>query len=110
MGKITEISFDNLAVAGALDALLAISRVSVDCLENLLSMTEWRTETLTSLCADADNSDAIALETYLRISEQQISHADAVLAVMARYCLYAPDVKKLARLFAQYACFDEQIV
>jgi len=108
--QITEISFDNLAVAEALSALLATSRMSVDCLERLLSMDEWRTETLASLCTDVDNSEAIALETYLRISEQLISHADAVYTVMARYCTYAPDVKKLARLFAQHACFDEQIV
>mmetsp|Transcript_42242 Transcript_42242/g.74068 ORF Transcript_42242/g.74068 Transcript_42242/m.74068 type:complete len:587 (+) Transcript_42242:70-1830(+) len=106
--KVIELSPDVSTTRLALKTLRNLCRDSV-CIEAVLALEQFRSETLEMLHKSGDEPDATELLSYLTTVENMIQGAQAALDTSKSYCTLAPTVSQLADIFARFAPLDGEL-
>jgi len=99
---------DNQTSRGALRALFALCE-DVSCLEAMLAMDTFRSETLETLHKAGDEPEATELLSYLETMEQAFADVKMVLQDAKEHVRHAPGPMELAEIFRSIAPLDKEL-
>jgi hypothetical protein len=99
---------DDQTSRGALRALFALCE-DVSCLEAMLAMDKFRSETLETLHQAGDEPEATELLSYLETMEQAFADVRMLLQDVKGHVRHAPEPHKLAEIFRSLAPLDKEL-
>jgi len=108
LAKVVQGGQNAATIQEALRALLALCKADVGCLEAVLNLEAFWREHVFGM-HQCGESDASALFEYLAVCDDHFSTARMRLELCQTYCNHAPSVPTLARVFARFAHFDEDM-